>query len=107
VTCNVCNDNYQTVTFRFALDPRRVLSGSSVMNMCEFVSVIFGTLSCTGMAVIVYRQEKAEFERTMWAIIPMMVIMVVLSVMTLKKVYERWKRANSEKLARKCMCRAI
>jgi hypothetical protein len=99
--CPVCQQAYRVaLTERFALSWGSCLSSRSLGNvgeMCSMLVTFFFTVFA--FTLIDWRKEAREgTEGAMWVLGLLSAVCFVLVLFTVKKIYERWREANSEVL---------
>eukprot|EP00455_Lapot_gusevi_P003022 TRINITY_DN11249_c0_g1_i1.p1 TRINITY_DN11249_c0_g1~~TRINITY_DN11249_c0_g1_i1.p1 ORF type:complete len:157 (-),score=6.76 TRINITY_DN11249_c0_g1_i1:53-523(-) len=98
-SCEVCRRPYRVkVEYRFSFDWRRFLSLRALSHCFEFFSVLFGVV-CTILSLYML-SLNGELQRSptssRYLIYFMVLLTNVLVIFTLKKVYDRWKKANAQ-----------
>ncbi len=97
-TCTTCRRPYRIrIDWRFVLEWRRLLSCASLMHVVEFLTVVCAVF-CTFFSVYVLIQS-GELEKEHFMVRAMVCFMAlgtgILVILTLRKVFGRWKTENS------------
>jgi len=100
--CRRCHEEYHVrVEYKFAFLWTRCLTCRSLSHIFEFLLVIL-MLVCGGITLTAVRRspqaqrEQEADKRAMMVIYFLFALTLCLFPLTLRKVYQRWKKANAE-----------
>lgn len=103
-SCGQCHDIYRvSIRYHFLLEWTRCLSFRSLGHAFEFVIVILMIFCCISVIYMFHSRDlipqthsSHESQTARYMIYTLFGITIILVPLTLMKVYQRWKLANSE-----------
>lgn len=98
--CQTCGKRYRLrTTLRFTT--ANLFSANSFHAYLEFVTIFLTTAMTIFSLVLTHKIHKEkghekEARQEMWIILPLFSLVMVMVLLTARKIYERWKRQQVE-----------